>query len=70
MAKSALGAVAVGEDRKWKIARAADTLLEAAEIRADAKLFAAAKAVLKKRKKAISITIQQTGLSQAILRTK
>jgi len=41
-------------ERKWEIEAAADTLIRAAEIRQDRPLFRAARALLKKKKKAIS----------------
>jgi hypothetical protein len=46
------------DDWKWKVEDAARTLIRAEEIKADAKLFAAAKVELAKQQKATSRAIE------------
>ncbi len=54
MAEKAVTLSPAAQERKWQIERAADTLMEAEEIKANKKLFAAAKKELAERQKAIA----------------
>jgi hypothetical protein len=49
------------EERRWKIESAANTLIEAAKIKKDKKLYKAAIAELKKRRAAIGEVMKLTG---------
>lgn len=59
------------EEWKWKVEDAARTLTRAEEIRADAKLLAAAKKEMQKQQKAIAAALkkQKVSISTALMNT-